>query len=63
MIQQTEVPGTTNHMQVDLHMFGHLLGISHHIGNLMSYWILTSNGRVISGTTVQRVANLELGKH
>ena len=31
--------------------------------NLMSYWILTSNGRVISRTTVQRVTNLELGTY
>ena len=44
-------------------MFGHWLGVSHHIGNLMSYWILTSNGRVISRTTVQRVTNLELGTY
>ena len=44
-------------------MFGRWLGVSHHTGNLMSYWILTSNGRVISRTTVQRVTNLELGTH
>jgi hypothetical protein len=42
-------------------MFGRWLGVSHRIGNLMSYWILTINGRVISRTTVQRVTNLELG--
>jgi hypothetical protein len=41
-------------------MFGRWLGVSHRIGNLMSYWILTANGRVISRTTVQRVTNLEL---
>ena len=41
-------------------MFGRWLGVSYRIGNLMSYWILTSNGRVISRTTVQRVRNLEL---
>ena len=41
-------------------MFGRWLGVSHRIGNLMSYWILTPNGRVISRTTVQRVTNLEL---
>ncbi len=34
--------------------------MSHRIGNLMSHWILTANGRVISRTTVQRVTNLEL---
>ena len=42
-------------------MFGRWLGVSHRIGNLMSYWILTPHGRVISRTTVQRVTNLELG--
>ena len=41
-------------------MFGHWLGVSHRIGNLMSFWILTPNGRVISRTTVQQVTNLEL---
>ena len=40
-------------------MFGRWLGVSHRVGNLMSYWILTTNGRVISRTTVQRVTNLE----
>ena len=32
---------------------GRWLGVSHKIGQLMSYWILTENGRVISCTTVQ----------
>ena len=40
---------------------GRWLGVSHRGGNLMSYWILTENGRVISRTTVQRVTNLEQG--
>jgi len=34
---------------------GRFLGISHQIGTLMSYWILTKNGSVESRTTVQRV--------
>ncbi len=38
---------------------GRWLGISHRVGQLMSYWILTKAGRVISCTTVQRVTNLE----
>ena len=38
---------------------GRWLGVSHRVGNLMSYWILTITGRVISRTTVQRVTNLE----
>jgi len=39
---------------------GRWLGVSHRVGNLMSYWILTISGRVISRTTVQRITNLEL---
>ena len=36
------------------------LGVSHRIGSLISYYILTQTGSVISRTTVQRVTNLEL---
>jgi len=39
---------------------GRWLGVSHKVGNLMSYWVLTENGRVISRSTVQRITNLEL---
>ena len=39
---------------------GRWLGVSHKVGQLMSYWILTRKGRVISCTTVQRVTNAEL---
>ena len=39
---------------------GRWLGVSHRVGNLMSYWILTVSGRVISRTTVQRITDLEL---
>ena len=39
---------------------GRWLGVSHKVGTLMSYWILTSNCQVLSRTTVQRVTNLEL---
>jgi hypothetical protein len=42
-------------------MCGRWLGVSHRVGNLMSYWILTIAGRVISRTTVQRITNLEGG--
>ena len=38
---------------------GHWLGVSHHVGSLMSYWILTLKGHVISQMTVSRVTNLE----
>ena len=36
---------------------GKWLGVSHKVGQLMSYWILTISGHVISATTVQRVTN------
>ena len=39
---------------------GRWLGVSHRIGTIMSFWILTSSGKVLSRTTVQRVTNLEL---
>ena len=38
---------------------GRWLGVSHKIGQLMSYWILTKHGKVISCTTVQRLTQLE----
>ena len=38
---------------------GRWLGVSHHVGSLMSYWILTQKGNVISCTTVSQVTNLE----
>jgi hypothetical protein len=38
---------------------GRWLGVSHRVGGLMSYWILTRKGTVISRTTVQRITNLE----
>ena len=41
-------------------LLGRWLGVSHCIGPLMSYWVLTADGNVLSRTTVQRVTNLEL---
>ena len=38
---------------------GRFLGVSHHIGSFMSYWVLSASGIPMSRTTVQRVANLE----
>ena len=38
---------------------GRWLGVSHKVGQLMSYWILTLSGHVISCTTVQRLTNAE----
>ena len=39
---------------------GRWLGVSHRVGSLMSYWVLTQKGNVISHTTVSRVTNLEM---
>ena len=36
------------------------LGVPHRIGSLMSYWVLTQKGNVISRTTISRVTNLEM---
>ena len=38
---------------------GRWLGVSHHVGSLMSYWVLTLKGHVTSRTTVSRATNLE----
>jgi hypothetical protein len=39
---------------------GRWLGVSHKVGTLMSFWVLTKECQVLSRTTVQRVTNLEL---
>jgi hypothetical protein len=39
---------------------GRWLGVSHRRGPLMTYWILTSHGDIISCDSVQRVTNVEL---
>jgi hypothetical protein len=36
---------------------GGWLGASHRVGGLMSHWMLTQGGAVISRTTVQRVTD------
>ena len=38
---------------------GIFLGVSHHTGSLMSYWVFPACGIPMSRTTVQRVTNLE----
>ena len=38
---------------------GRWLGVAHHVGSLMAYWILPLKGHIISRTTVSRVTNLE----
>ena len=35
------------------------VGVSHHVGSLMSYWVLTLKGHVISRMTVSQVTNLD----
>jgi hypothetical protein len=39
---------------------GRWLDVSHRIGNLMTYWIIKSNGQVVSRSTVQRIPDLEI---
>ena len=39
---------------------GRWLGVSHKVGQSMSYWILTVSGHVISCMTVQRMTNSEM---
>ena len=39
---------------------GRWIGVSHTIGNLMSYWILPASGIPISCSTVQRMTRLEM---
>ena len=34
-------------------LLGRWLGVSHKVGQLMSYWVLTVSGHVVSATTVQ----------
>ena len=40
--------------------FGSWFGVSHKIGNAMSYYILTQASKVVSRTTVQYITNLEI---
>ena len=39
-------------------LHGQWLGVAHHIGSIISYWILTQTGSVIARTTVQGVTIL-----
>ena len=36
------------------------MGVSHSIGNAMSYFILKSNGQVLTRSTVQPITNIEM---
>ena len=39
---------------------GRWLGVSHKVGQLMSYWILTPTRRIVSCVTVQRMIRAEM---
>ena len=39
---------------------GRWLGVSHKVGQLMSYWLFTSAGRIISCSTVQQLTYAEM---
>ena len=39
---------------------GRWIGVSHRVGQLMSYWVLPESGIPVSVTTVQRVTNAEV---
>ena len=41
-------------------MLGRWLGVSHRVGNSMTYYILQKNGTVVSRSTVSRVTDVEL---
>jgi hypothetical protein len=36
-------------------MIGRWLGVSHHVGSDLCYWILTESGQVVSKTSVEHV--------
>ena len=38
---------------------GKWLYVSHRVGSIISYWLLTANVTVVSRTTVSRVTNIE----
>ena len=39
---------------------GQWLGVSHSHGNALTYWVIRSDGKVFSRSTVTRVTNLEM---
>jgi len=49
------IPG--NDMSTASRKLGRWLGISHHVGSDMCYWILPQSGRVVATTTVQHVTH------
>jgi hypothetical protein len=47
-------------MTEEQHLIGRWLGIAHHVGSDMTYWILTKSGRVIARSTVQHITTLDM---
>ena len=52
-----DVPGDTTNPKI-----GRWLGVSHRVGSAMCYYILKSNGNVVSRTTVQRIPEIDRDK-
>ena len=47
------------HAGLDELSIGRWLGVSHKVGQMMSYWVLTLSGHIISCITVQRLTKSE----
>jgi len=47
--------GPTHELTEDKAEIGRILGIAHRVGSDLCYWVLTSTGKIIARTTVQRV--------
>ena len=48
-----------NNDGIEVTEFGRWLGVSHQVGQLMSYWILPESGIPVYCTTVKMITNLE----
>ena len=55
LVSYWDTPGDDNNSNI-----GQFLGIAHHFGTKLCYWILKSNGQVLVSTTVQRVTRDDL---
>ena len=52
--------GPTHELTEDKAEIGRILGVAHRVGSDLCYWVLTSTGKVIARTTVQRVVKDDL---
>jgi hypothetical protein len=48
-------PPTKPNITNSTHQLARWLGISHHVGSDLSYWLITENGKIISKTSVEHV--------